>query len=233
MTRSPNHDVARMFDRISRTYDFLNHFFSLNLDKRWRNLSIRCLELSPNHLVLDCAAGTGDMALCAHRHLEGVRTILVDPAQAMLDIADSKAGIINPVQYRLVRSGAEMLPFADCTFDRFMVAFGVRNFADLSVGLSELHRVLKRNGKGVVLEFTPDRSRSIDGLFRFYMRRVMGPLGALISGDRIAYRYLSSTVQHFNTSQEFIERLHAAGFADISHRSLAFGIATLFIFSKS
>jgi demethylmenaquinone methyltransferase / 2-methoxy-6-polyprenyl-1,4-benzoquinol methylase len=232
MTRSPNHDVAKMFDRISRTYDFLNHFFSLNIDRRWRNAAVRGLELAPQQLILDCSAGTGDMALTVHQHVAGACTVLLDPAHAMLNVADAKAGVIAPKQFRLVRGCAEGIPFADHTFDRFMVAFGVRNFADLPVGLRELQRILKPGGCGAILEFTPDRSRAIDAIFRFYMRRIMGPIGALISGDRVAYRYLSATVQRFATSQELTGQLRAAGFTNIEIRKLAYGIATLFILHK-
>jgi demethylmenaquinone methyltransferase/2-methoxy-6-polyprenyl-1,4-benzoquinol methylase len=160
-----------MFDRIACTYDLLNHLLSLNRDRRWRRLAIRRLLLAPGHKILDCGAGTGDMALAAHRHTEGVSTILLDPAHAMLSLADSKAGIIEPARFRLVRGYAERLPFADAAFDRVMVAFGIRNFADLRAGLDELYRVLRVGGRGAILEFTPDRARIIiNGAFRFYMQ---------------------------------------------------------------
>ena len=233
MTRSPNHEVARMFDRISRTYDFLNHLFSFNLDRRWRNLTVRHLELHPGQIILDCGAGTGDMALTAHHHTANICTVLLDPAQSMLSLADGKAGIIAPGRFRMVRGGAESLPFADEAFDRFMIAFGVRNFADLQTGLAELFRTLKKGGRGAILEFTPDRSRFIDALFRVYMRRIMGPLGAAISGDRDAYRYLSRTVESFTASRELAARLSAVGFHGVEMRKLAFGVATLFLMDKS
>lgn len=233
MIRSPNHEVARMFDRISRTYDFLNHLFSFNLDRRWRNLAIRRLKLQAGYLVLDCAAGTGDMSLTAHRHVANIRTVLLDPAKSMLSLADGKAGIIAPDNFRMVCGGAESLPFADESFDRFMIAFGVRNFADLRTGLLELSRVLKTGGRGVILEFTPDRSRLIDASFRAYMRWIMGPVGAIISGDNDAYRYLSRTVQSFTTATELAACLHSAGFQQVAIHKLAFGVVTLFITEKS
>jgi demethylmenaquinone methyltransferase/2-methoxy-6-polyprenyl-1,4-benzoquinol methylase len=221
-----------MFDRIARTYDFLNHLLSLGWDRRWRRLAIHRLLLEPGHRVLDCGAGTGDMALAAHRHAEGIRVVLLDPANAMLGLADSKAGIIEPARFRLVRGYAEGLPFADGTFDRFMVAFGIRNFADLRAGLSELCRILNDRGRGVILEFTPDRARVIDAAFRFYMRRVMAPLGAAISGDRVAYRYLSRTVQNFVASRDLVRLLEDVGFRLVESRWLSLGIATLFVMEK-
>jgi demethylmenaquinone methyltransferase/2-methoxy-6-polyprenyl-1,4-benzoquinol methylase len=230
--RAPSSEVARMFDRISRTYDLLNHLLSLNSDRRWRRSAIRCLMLAPGHKVLDCGAGTGDMSLAAHRHTGGISTVLLDPAHAMLSLADSKAGIIEPSRFRLVRGYAERLPFADAAFDRFMVAFGIRNFSDLRTGLGELSRVLQTGGRGVILEFTPDRAPGIDAIFAFYMRRIMAPLGAAISGDRDAYRYLSRTVQNFATSGDLVHLLEEAGFRHVETHRLSLGVATLFVMEK-
>jgi demethylmenaquinone methyltransferase/2-methoxy-6-polyprenyl-1,4-benzoquinol methylase len=232
MNGPPVSDVVRMFERISRTYDLLNHLLSLNADRRWRWLAVRHLSLAPGHKVLDCGAGTGDMALIAHRHTAGIRTVLLDPAHAMLSIADGKAGTLAPSCFNLVSGCAERLPFADRTFDRFMVAFGVRNFADLPAGLSELCRVLRAGGRGVILEFTPDRTPLFDVMFRFYSRRIMVPLGTAISGDRDAYRYLSRTMQNFATSGELVHLLTNVGFCVVESRRLAWGAATLFVLEK-
>jgi demethylmenaquinone methyltransferase/2-methoxy-6-polyprenyl-1,4-benzoquinol methylase len=225
-------EIAGMFERISRSYDFLNHFFSLGTDRRWRNAAIRRLSLQPGYSILDCGAGTGDMALTALDHCPGARAVLLDPAQAMLMIADSKAGTISPNDYELVRGVAESLPFREETFDRFMVAFGIRNFVNLERGIQELHRTLKPGGIGAVLEFTPDRERLINRAFRWYMAHVMAPIGGLISRDRDAYRYLSRTVESFSTSAELTTLFTATGFVCRENRRLSLGIARLFILEK-
>lgn len=232
MLRPANREVAGMFDRISHTYDFLNRFFSLGVDRRWRALAIRHLGLKPGLRMLDCSAGTGDMALSALDHEPQVKTVLLDPAQAMLQVADSKAGITPPRQYRLVRGAAEGLPFADASFDRFTVAFGIRNFADLEYGMRELHRVLRPGGRGAILEFTPDRAPVIDHVFRWYMVAVMQTVGALVSRDRHAYAYLSRTVQSFATSAELQEMFTQVGFHCRENRRLSLGIARLFILER-
>ncbi len=161
-----------------------------------------------------------------------VQTVLLDPAQAMLQVADGKAGTIPPRQYRLVRGVAEGLPFHDETFDRFMVAFGIRNFADLEVGMQELFRVLRPGGKGVILEFTPDRSPVIDHAFRWYMFAVMRTVGALISRDRGAYAYLTRTVQGFSTSGQLQDLITKVGFVCRENRRLSLGIARLIILER-
>jgi demethylmenaquinone methyltransferase/2-methoxy-6-polyprenyl-1,4-benzoquinol methylase len=232
MRPTASRDVATMFDRISRSYDFLNHFFSLGTDRRWRTSAIRSLHLASGDSILDCGAGTGDMSLTALHHVPDVRCVLLDPAQAMLNIADGKAGPVLPQNYRLVRGIAESLPFADGTFDHFMVAFGVRNFVDLERGLRELHRTMKQGGRGAVLEFTPDRARPINRLFRWYMQHVMEPLGALISHDREAYTYLSRTVEGFSTADQLVELFEVVGFRCAENRRLNLGIARLFVLEK-
>ena len=222
-----------MFDRISRSYDFLNHFFSLGTDRRWRRLAIQSLHLSSGHKLLDCSAGTGDMALTALREVPEVHAVLLDPAQEMLKIAGGKTGTIPATQIRLVRGVAETLPFAGETFDRFMVAFGIRNFASLEEGMRELHRTLKPGGHGAILEFTPDRASGIDRVFRWYMRCIMQPVGALISRDREAYSYLSRTVQGFATSSELLDLFERVGFVCRESRRLSLGVARLFVLEKA
>lgn len=232
MSPPASREIAGMFDRISRSYDFLNHFFSLGTDRRWRNSAIRRLALSEGCRVLDCGAGTGDMSLIALHHCPGVSTVLLDPAQAMLGVADSKAGTVPPKNFCLVRGVAECLPFADGTFDRFMVAFGIRNFVDLEQGMKELHRTLLPGGMGAVLEFTPDRKPLINRVFRWYMAHVMTPFGALISRDRDAYGYLSRTVEGFSTSAQLVDLFAKVGFSCRENRRLSLGVARLFVLEK-
>lgn len=221
-----------MFDRIAPTYDFLNHVFSLGIDKRWRRRAVRALELRSGMRILDCSAGTGDMALQAHRQCANIATVLLDPAQAMLQHADGKADVISPHAYHLVRGGAEELPFPDQSFDRFMVAFGVRNFSDLPAGIRELLRCTKVGGRGVILEFTPDRARSIDRAFRWYMERVMSRVGSWISRDQEAYSYLARTVENFSSASNLRELFAAVGFQTRHEISHSFGIARTFVLDR-
>jgi len=226
-------EIAEMFDGIARTYDRLNHVFSLGVDRRWRRRAIRQLRLKDRAIVLDCGAGTGDMALTALRMRPEICTVLLDPALSMLKIADVKAETIPPDRFRLVRGFAETLPFPDEAFDDFMVAFGIRNFEDLPAGIAELYRTLRMGGRGVILEFTPDRSRWIDRFFRWYMRRLLIPLGARISRHPKAYTYLSETVAAFATSAELEHLFCQTGFVCRSRQRLSAGIATLFVLEKA
>ena len=150
--------VARMFDNIAHRYDFLNHFFSLGIDKLWRRKAIRMMMAESPKEVLDVATGTADFAIgTAHRDPK-VNVIGVDISAGMLDIGRGKvqrAGQEDRVE--LVLADGEALPFQDNRFDAFTVAFGVRNFEHLEAGLREMLRTLKPGGKGYILEFSKPR----------------------------------------------------------------------------
>lgn len=227
-----NPKVVEMFNRISATYDKLNRLFSLGVDRSWRKQAVRSLTLSSGMRVLDCSSGTGDMALEAQRQCPSVHTTLLDPAPNMLDLANQKAKRAGIQSYDMIVGAAEQLQFPDASYDRFMVAFGIRNFRDLEGGLRELHRVLKPGGCGVILEFTPDRSAIIDRIFKFYLWWIMRPLGGAVSSDPDAYKYLAETIQRFPSSTRLLEVFAVAGFSKIDAKPLSLGIATRFLLTK-
>lgn len=221
-----------MFDRISSSYDRLNRFFSMGIDVVWRSHAVKDLKLTPGMSILDCSAGTGDMSLEAHRQCSDIHTILYDPAESMLQIAGQKASRRGIRSFELKCGAAEQIDYPDCYFDRFMVAFGIRNFQHLEKGLGELHRVLKPGGSGVILEFTPDRSKIIDFLFKWYMWWVMRPIGGAVSKDKDAYRYLAETIQKFPSSEKLVDMYRRVGFSHVEAKRLSLGIATRFLLTK-
>ncbi len=227
-----NPKVVEMFDRISSTYDRLNRFFSLGVDRLWRRAAVKSLELAPGQRILDCSAGTGDMSFEAHRQCRGIHTTMYDPAAKMLALADEKARRLEIKNYDLQCGAAEIINSPNGSYDRFMVAFGIRNFRDLEGGMTELNRILKPGGKGVVLEFTPDRSKLIDAVFKSYMWWVMRPIGGAVSDDREAYKYLAETIRHFPPSPRLIAIFRASGFTKVESTPLSFGIATRFLLTK-
>ena len=230
--QEPDKRIVEIFDAISPTYDLANHLLSLGFDVSWRRRCIRALSVAPNQQILDCAAGTGDMAATICRKVPDVELTLLDPSDEMLKLARTKLSSFPRARCYFVKGGAEALPFQSESFHRMIVAFGIRNFKQLDGGLAELFRVTKRGGKGAILEFTPDRKSLFQPFFRFYFTHVIQKAGALISGDARAYTYLKTSIRTFPSSDKLCEKLTRIGWNVSSYTKLTRGIVTLFILRK-
>ncbi|MBE7175988.1 MAG: bifunctional demethylmenaquinone methyltransferase/2-methoxy-6-polyprenyl-1,4-benzoquinol methylase UbiE [Mucilaginibacter polytrichastri] len=221
--------VADMFNNISGTYDFLNHFMSLGIDKIWRKIAIGELKKDKPKRIIDVASGTGDFAFEAIKILQPEKITGVDIAQKMLDIADKKArkrGLQERYETRL--GDSENLPFDSGSFDALTVAYGVRNFEHLDKGLAEMLRVLKPGAKAVILEFSKPKYFPVKQLYHFYFHYVTPGIGKIFSKDARAYSYLPESVAAFPDGKEFLERMKNAGYTDTKCRPLAFGICSIY-----
>src|SRR5580704_17857204 len=221
--------VAEMFNNISKTYDFLNHFLSLGIDIIWRKKAINELKKDQPKLILDVATGTGDFAFEALSILKPEKIIGVDISQGMLDIAQqkiAKRGLGNMFEVKL--SDSEKLPFEANTFDAVTVAYGVRNFENLELGLAGIHRVLKPGGKAVVLEFSKPKVFPVKQLYKFYFNYITPGIGKLFSKDSRAYTYLPESVAAFPDGEDFTALMDKAGYKNTKCRPLAFGICSIY-----
>jgi len=221
--------VADMFNNISKTYDFLNHFLSLGIDIIWRKKAINELKKDNPQLILDVATGTGDFAFEALSILQPKKIIGVDISQGMLDIAQqkiNKRGLGDKFEIKL--GDSEKLPFENNEFDAVTVAYGVRNFENLEVGLADIHRVLKSGGKAVVLEFSKPKAFPVKQLYNVYFTYITPGIGKLFSKDARAYSYLPESVAAFPDGEGFIGLMQKAGFKNTKCRPLAFGICSIY-----
>jgi len=221
--------VADMFNNISKTYDFLNHFLSLGIDIIWRKKAINELKADKPKRILDVATGTGDFAFEALSILQPEKIIGVDISQGMLNIANQKIvkrGMQDKFEIKL--GDSEKLPFGDNEFDAVTVAYGVRNFEDLQKGLNDIHRVLKPGGKAVVLEFSKPKAFPVKQLYNFYFNYITPGIGKLFSKDARAYTYLPESVAAFPDGKAFTAIMQKAGFSNTKCRPLAFGICSIY-----
>ena len=219
--------VRGIFSQIAPRYDLLNHLLSLNIDRVWRRKAIAALNVarSPGGNYLDVCAGTLDIsvALAATKGFAG-SVIGADFAEPMLRAGRSKIGNANIAP---VAADALSLPLPDSRLSGAIVAFGIRNVADLDACLREVHRVLEPGARFVILEFSTPRSSVVNAGYQLYFNTLLPVIGGLISGHRTAYRYLPRSVANFPGQDELAQRMTRAGFANVGWRSLTLGIAAI------
>ena len=217
--------VRGMFTAIAPRYDFLNRLLSLTVDRHWRRRAVRRLdwEREPAGTFLDLCAGTLDLAATLAR-LRGFTGSVIgaDFVVPMLARGRGKAPRMAPVG-----ADALALPFADATFDGAMVAFGVRNLADLDAGFAEVARVLRAGARFVVLELTTPRFAPLRAAYLFYFRRILPAIGRAVSKHRDAYTYLPESVLAFPEPRDLAARLTAAGFRDVRFELLTGGLCAV------
>ncbi len=219
-----------MFGAIAGRYDFLNHFLSANLDRRWRRICVREIERRlavPSPKILDVGCGTGDLSLAFSR-LGSVTGC--DFCHPMLRLGMEKAAKSRtrfPVF--LLEADALNLPFADASFDAVVSAFVLRNLADIDLGFREMRRVLRPGGLLGVLEFGMPRPSLLATLYRLYFAKILPKIGKLISGVDGPYAYLPSSVQSFPPVEELKKKAGQAGFLNIEHKLLASGVSILLV----
>ncbi len=229
---SKKQQVAEMFDNISQRYDFLNHFLSLSIDKGWRKKVVKIAARSNPKNILDVATGTADLAIALTRvHPEKITGI--DISAGMLSVGDKKIsekGLTSIIS--LQQADSENLPFEDNSFDIVTVAFGVRNFENLEKGLREIYRVLKKDGKLLVLEFSQPTAFPFRQLYQFYFKNILPGLGKLVSKDKSAYTYLPESVDAFPYGKDFNDILKKINFTQTRFEPLTFGVATIYEATK-
>jgi demethylmenaquinone methyltransferase / 2-methoxy-6-polyprenyl-1,4-benzoquinol methylase len=233
---SKKQQVSKMFDNIAKHYDFLNHFLSLGIDKIWRRKMIAELVSTQPKYILDVATGTGDVAINTIKQLKikDLHIVGLDISPEMLNIGKKKIiteGMSGTIE--MMVGDSENLPFENNKFDAITVAYGVRNFENLEQGLSEMLRVLKPNGKLVVLEFSKPNSFPFKQLFNFYFKNILPTIGKLTSKDNRAYAYLYESVQSFPDGTDFLNVLSKTGFKNTQCTPLTLGISSIYTAYKT
>ena len=211
-----------MFDRIARRYDAVNTVLSLGTDGGWRKRAARETALRPGGSALDVACGSGKLtAELAARARDG-RVVGLDFSPQMLEVARR-----DHPRIQFVEGDALNLPFDDAEFDASTIAFGLRNLADPVRGLTEMVRVIKDDGRAVVLEFIRPPKTLAGSAYRLYLRSLLPSIGGLISGQPSTYRYLRDTVDSYRSPGELGDLAIKAGWRDVRYHGLAMGTVGL------
>jgi len=224
--------VRRIFSEIAPRYDLLNHLLSFNIDKRWRSQAIRELAWTrvPDGTYLDLCAGTLDVGTQLTREA-GFRGYVLGTDFA-LPMLEAGAGKADPGRLTAVNGDALELPYRDASLDGAIVAFGIRNLADLPAGLREVRRVLRPGARFVILEFSTPGSTLVRTGYHAYFHNILPWIGGIVSGHKTAYKYLPESVANFPVQEALARHMRDAGFRDVRYRDLTFGVAAIHVGEK-
>ena len=228
---SKKDQVKHMFNMIASKYDFLNHTLSLGMDYVWRKKAIKKILNNPKE-ILDIATGTADFAISAAKHTQANITG-IDISDQMICVGNKKIQqkkLHNRIKLSIEDS--ENLPFHDNSYDAITAGFGVRNFENLEKGLSEIYRVVKKNGYVVILEPSTPKVFPLKQIFSIYFQKILPFIGSLVSKDKSAYSYLPNSVKSFPDGDNFLKILNKQGFSKANYYPLSFGIVSLYVAIK-
>lgn len=217
--------IQGMFAAIARRYDRTNTVLSAGVHHLWRNAAVRAADVKPGDRVLDCATGTGDLAI-AFKKVVGAsgRVLGTDFVPEMLAIARTKASDID-----FEVADVTKLPYDSASFDVASISFGIRNVNEPRKGIAEMARVVRSGGRVIVLEFGQPRGRIFGATYDWYTRHILPRLGGALTGDRDAYSYLQRSAGRFPCGDDFVHLMReSADFASIEYTPLTFGIAYLY-----
>ena len=219
--------VRKMFDDISPSYDFLNHFLSFGIDIYWRKKFIRKLDIMVGYSILDVACGTGDVGFeILKKHSVFITGIDLSPK--MVELAQKKS-LQKKIDYiSFIEGDAENLPFESNSIDCLTISYGFRNISNYEKALEEFYRVLKPGGKLGILEFSKPNSKIIGFIFRLYFHHILPRIASFFSRSD-AYRYLPESVDFFPSRQDICQKIIYSGFQRAELHELTFGVSTIFL----
>lgn len=223
-------EIVNMFDDIAPVYDKINRRLSFRTDVGWRRKLRKAVAGLPHENIIDISSGTGDLAIELSK-LHPKTLLAADPSAKMLEVAARKFDKLHIDATTLI-CYAEALPFENGSFDLATCSFGIRNFASLEKGLTEMHRILCAGGHVAILEFGLPQGFFWRNLYRFYFNRILPLRGKRMSQHAHAYTYLNQTVNQFPYGKAMETILTAAGFSMVKTKKLSGGIAWMYVAEK-
>ncbi len=219
-----------LFDQISERYDLNNRILSFGIDRFWRKKVHKFLPVKKNLSLIDLATGTADQILTLAKFHSFEKIIGIDLSENMLALGRKK---LEQKQLddcaSLMKASATELPFEDAHFDVATISFGIRNLDDTLKGLKEMKRVLKNDGRALILEFSTPKNALIRAFYLLYLRHILPRIGGFIARNSFAYRYLNQTIETFPSGEAFCQLMREAGFKQAKAHPLTFGVVTIYI----
>lgn len=221
--------IKNMFSKVAENYDKANSVLSMGIHHLWRKKLVELSQAKAGQSVLDCATGTGDLAIEFKKTVgESGLVVGTDFCEAMLKSAPEKAMRQN-LNIEFKQADVMSLPFADNTFDICSISFGIRNVVDPLVALKEMARVTKSGGVVMILEFGQVEATGFSQIYNFYSQKVLPVIGGLVTGQRDAYKYLQESSSQFPCKDKFVNLMKSTrSFKSAEYYSLTGGIAYIY-----
>ena len=224
--------VQRLFSRIASRYDLFNRLASLGLDQRWRRQALAFGGVEPDQRILDVCTGTGDLALLCARTQQGTGVVIgSDLNRDMLTQASRKQRATGQT-VSWCQADAQALPFPDGSFDRVLIGFSTRNLSDLTAGLREMVRILRPEGRLVILETGYPSHPLLRMGYQLFLFTVARVIGLVLTGRVWPFTYLARSVRGFITPQQMCERLERFR-TRVHYIPLSNGLSSLYVATKT
>ena len=220
--------VKGVFDSVASKYDLMNDVMSLGTHRLWKNYTIASSNVSKGDKVLDIAGGTGDLAIKFRKKVgDSGKVILSDINASMLE--EGRKNLINHgvIDVDFIQANAESLPFEDNTFDCVSIAFGLRNVTHKNIALKQMHRVLKKGGSLLVLEFSKVENEMLEKIYDAYSFNLIPKLGQFFANDEDSYQYLAESIRKHPDQETLKTMALDAGFGFCEYHNLSGGIVAL------
>lgn len=221
--------IRKMFSEIAPSYDKANSILSLGIHHLWKQKLVTLSGAQPGDRILDCATGTGDLAILFKKQVGDQGTVIgTDFCEDILALAPQKAAQQN-LKIQFEPADVTQLPYDNDSFDVSCISFGIRNVNDLNKALSELARVTRPGGRVMILEFGQIQWPVLREAYGVYSNSILPWMGGLISGNKQAYKYLNDSAKAFPCGNDFVERaLKTGGYQSMTFQTLSFGVAYIY-----
>ena len=221
--------VAEVFQSVSGSYDMMNDLMSFGVHRLWKRQAMHLSGVKKGQSVLDVAGGTGDLSKLFHQRVGKEGNVLItDINSAMLYEGRDKmidAGIVSSIDY--AQANAEVLPFADNSFDCISIAFGLRNVTDKQKAISSMFEKLRYGGCLIILEFSKTNLSLLSRLYDAYSLNVIPKMGKIMAKDEASYQYLVESIRMHPDQETLKGMIEAAGFSKVEYFNLTGGIVAI------
>ena len=220
--------VKGVFDSVAENYDLMNDLMSLGMHRIWKKLFVDSANIKENEIILDLAAGTGDIAKKVADKVSGKTVYVCDQNNEMVEKAKERSlneGFFNKCNFDV--SSAEKLPYEDNFFDQAFISFGFRNFSDKKKALTEIRRVLKAGGNLQILEFSKTKGDVFSRVYDAYNFNIIPKIGELISNDRESYDYLVKSIKTHESQEQILTMMKDCGFTNADYNNLFKGVVAI------